>query len=82
MAVQHLREAFNDAAAGVFTASIATLGYERSHDTEWQRLTFSGTAADGSPFATQSDLLRPGTNVMQAARDVALALIAKGKPKS
>ena len=80
MGTKDLREAFNAAAAGAFTASIATLGYEQAHDVEWQRLRFSGTAADGTPFSTQSDLLRAGTNVMQAARDVALALIAKGKP--
>ena len=80
MGVKDLRDAFNVAAAGAFTCTLATLGYEQAHDVEWQRLTFSGTAADGSPFSTQSELLRPKTDVVQAARATALALVAKGKP--
>lgn len=80
MGTKDLRDAFNAEAEGVFTCSVATLGYERKDGAEWQILTFSGTAADGSPFATQSEHLKPGTDVNLAARAAARALIDKGKP--
>jgi hypothetical protein len=80
MGVKELRETFNAAADGQFTCMQATLGYEQANDTEWQRLTFSGIAADGTPFSTQSDRLRPRTDVLQAARETAAAFVAKEKP--
>lgn len=80
MGTKELRESFNDAAGGAFSCQVATLGYERKDDVEWQILKFSGSAADGSAFATQSELLPPKTDLAQAARATALALIAKGKP--
>ena len=81
MGTKELREAFNLAADGRYACNVATLGYEHSDGTEWQILSFSGTDASGAPFMAQSERLRAGTNVMQAARDTALALVDKGKPK-
>ena len=79
MAVKDLREAFNAAADGKFTCQTATLGYTRENDVEWQILSFSGTGDDGMAFATQSKLLKPGANVLEAARAAAQVLIEKGK---
>ena len=79
MGTKDLREAFNTAADGFFTCSVALLDYERVDGVEWQRLTFSGSAADGSAFSTQSGLIPAKSNVTQAARDTAVALIDKGK---
>lgn len=80
MGVKELREAFNAAADGQFTCMTATLGYEQANDSEWQRLTFSGIAVDGTPFSTQSPRLPPGTNILQASRTTAEVLVAKEKP--
>lgn len=77
MGAADLREAFNAVAAPRYTASKALLNYERKDDTDFQRLTFSGHAADGTPFEVKSDLLRPGTDVNQAARDTAQRLIGQ-----
>jgi len=79
MGVRELREAFNSAADGQFTCMMATLGYEQADNIEWQRLTFSGIGADGAPFQVQSARLKAGTNVLDAARETALALVDQGK---
>lgn len=75
MGVSDLKDAFNSIAGPRYTCDKAYLGYERQNDVEWQRLTFSGTAADGTAFSTRSDRLRPHTDVNQAAREVAQALL-------
>ena len=79
MGVKELREAFNAAADGQFTCMQATLGYEQADNIEWQRLTFSGIGADGTPFQAQSARLKAVTNVLDAARETALALLDQGK---
>lgn len=81
MGVNELRDMFNLIAAPAFTCSKAFLGYERKHDTEWQKITFSGTTAAGEPFVKESALLRPGTDVNMVARDIATAMVQpKGPP--
>lgn len=77
MGTAELRSAFNDIAnpAG-FSCSRAELTYEPHEGMEWQRLTFRGTDAAGAVFVVTSDRLRPETDVMLIARDVATKLIA------
>lgn len=76
MAARDLKNMFNLIAAPAFNCSTALLGMERSHDTEWQRLTFSGTKATGGAFTVQSGLIRPGADVNSEAANVARKLIA------
>lgn len=80
MGVSDLRDAFNGVSRPAYTATLALLDYQRSHDTEWQILVFRGTAADGTPFEIKSGLLKPGTVVNQAAKETAQALLDRGKP--
>jgi hypothetical protein len=80
MSAADLLAAFNGAADPAFTATSATLGYERVKDIEYQRLTFAGHKADGSPFEAKSELLRPETNVNDAATAVAQTLLKSQKP--
>lgn len=75
MGVAGLREAFNSVAAPAFTASMAFLSTEHSAGREWSRLLFRGIQADGAAFEVASDLLPGGTDVNQAARQVAQKMI-------
>jgi len=81
MGAKDLREAFNSIAQPIYICTIATLEYERSHDVEWQILSFRGTDQAGVPFSIKSGQLRPGTDVNQAARDTAERLLQQGKPE-
>ena len=81
MSAADLLAAFNGAAFPNFEATNATLGYERAGGTEFTRLTFSGHSHDGAEFTQRSELLRPGVDVNTEAKNVALALLAKQKPK-
>lgn len=76
MAARDLKAMFNLIAAPAFNCSTALLGMETSHDTEWQRLTFSGNTADGGTFTVQSELIRPGSDVNNEAAKVARKLLA------
>lgn len=77
MGVAELRSAFNEVAelAG-FTCARAELNYEPGDAIQWQRLVFRGTDAAGQPFVTRSERLRPETDVVLAAKEVATKLIA------
>lgn len=75
MAASDLRDNFNAVASPAFNCTRATLHYERAHDVESQVLTFTGAAADGSPFEVKRPPLRPGTDVNLAARAVAQTLL-------
>lgn len=75
MGVAGLREAFNSVAAPAFTASMAFLSTEHADGREWSRLLFRGIRGDGAVFEVASDLLPGGTDVNQAARQVAQKLI-------
>lgn len=77
MGVKQLREAFDAAAGAGYSCSIATMHLDRVNNTEWQVLTFSGTAPDGSAFTTQSAGLGPSTNLEAAARATAESFVAK-----
>lgn len=76
MGVAELRTAFNEVAepAG-HTCAKAELSYEAHEGLQWQRLTFRGTDANGVPFVQRSDRLRPETDVILAAREVATKMI-------
>lgn len=80
MGASDLRDAFNLVSAPAFNCNRATLSYERANDVEWTVLTFTGTAADGTPFEIKSPRLRPGTDVNMAARATAQQLLDQGKP--
>ena len=87
MGVADLVSAFNSVTAGKFNCTRATLEYSKANDTEWQILTFYGTDADGVAFVFKADRLRPGGDVIAAARetaqrklDEAAAKAAKGNP--
>jgi hypothetical protein len=80
MGVKALREAFDAAADGRLSCQKALLDYIRQDGAEWQKLSFSGTAADGTAFSTQSELLPAKADVFAAATAVAQKLIGKGTP--
>lgn len=80
MAATDLRDAFNAISEPSFTCVRALLTYEPGDNIQFQRLTFSGTGADGSVFEVRSDRLRPGTDVNLAAADVARKLLEDRKP--
>lgn len=75
MGVKQLREAFDAAAGAGYACSLATMHLERADNAEWQVLTFSGTAPDGSVFTTQSARLGPSTNLEAAARATAESFV-------
>lgn len=79
MGVAELRSSFNEVAelAG-FSCTKAELSYEQHEGIQWQRLTFRGTDANGAAFVQRSERLRPETDVVLAARQVAEDMI---KPK-
>jgi hypothetical protein len=79
MGIAELKAAFNEGAGGAFTATSATLGYERHSDVQFQILTFRGTDAAGRPFERRSDRLRPETDVIVAARDLARSMVEQGE---
>ncbi len=66
MGVSDLRDAFNTVTGDAFACTAATMGYTRAHDVEWQVLSFSGTAANGTPFTVSSPQLRPETDLYAA----------------
>jgi len=78
MGVADLKAAFNEAAPG-FACTRATLGYEQANGTEWQRLTFYGTGADGQAFTIRSDRIRPHGDVLLATRETAARLLDQNK---
>lgn len=80
MGVAELREAFNVGAHPHFTCQRAWLGYESKDNVQFQRLTFHGTGVDGAAFETRSDLLRPESDVIAAARVVGENMAASVKP--
>jgi hypothetical protein len=80
MSVTGLRAAFNSAVQPQFSCATASLTYERANGTEWQRLWFSGTSADGVPFQIKSDRLRAETDLIAAAKAVGEKLIAQQAP--
>lgn len=82
MGVSDLKDNFNSIAGPRYTCLKAYLAYEQADGAEWQRLTFSGTAADGTEFSVQSELLPPHTDVNQAARETAQALLDRKEPLS
>lgn len=69
--VADLRKSFQEVLGVVGTCSKALLEYERTNDTEWQVLFFSGNYADGNGFVIRSDRIRPGDDVNLAARATA-----------
>lgn len=80
MGSSDLRDAFNLIAAPAFNCELATLHYVQAHDVESQVLTFTGSAADGTPFTIESAPLRAGTDVNLAAKATAQQLLDRGKP--
>lgn len=77
-----LRSAFNDAAAPYYTASTATMSQKMSGGIQQSILEFKGTDADGQPFEVKSNLIRPGGDVMQVARETAAAIVQQKKDKA
>jgi hypothetical protein len=75
MGVSELREAFNAVAAPRFTCQRALLDYQREGTAEWQILSFSGIAADGRAFDVKSARIKPGGDVVVAARETANTLL-------
>lgn len=80
MAVTDLVDAFNSVSLPRFTCVRAKLAYEMRDATQFQRLTFSGTASDNLVFEIKSDLLRPDTDVNEAAKAVAKRLLDQPHP--
>lgn len=76
MGVAELRTAFNDIAepAG-FSCAKAELSYTLHEGVQWQILTFRGTDANGAAFVSVSERLRPETDVVAAAKQVATKMI-------
>lgn len=79
MGAADLRTAFNSVTGAKFSCAQATMGYEQANGIQWQRLVFSGTSADGTPFEVRSDRLRPETDLVAAAKGVAQTLLAKSQ---
>lgn len=79
MGIKDIVAAFNAISEPGATCDRAKLAYEHSHDTEWQILTFYGTKADGMPFEIRADPVRPGDNILQAARETATRFVNQGK---
>ncbi len=75
MGAADLRTAFNSVASPQYTATMALMSLERASGKEWSRLRFTGTKADGTKFDVQSDLLPPGADPMQGAKQTAQKLM-------
>lgn len=80
--VKGLRAAFNEAAEPVFSCTMATLNYERKHDSEFTILTFHGKSANGDPFVIKSEDLRANSDLAEACRETATRLLAREIPTS
>lgn len=78
MGIGELREAFNSISQPKATCTLALLDYERHSDSEFQILRFRGIASDGSSFEIKSDPLRGGSNLVDAAKAAAQALLNQG----
>jgi len=76
MGVKDLADAFNQVTGPAASCSKAYLGYVQGGGVEWQILTFDGSLPDGSPFRIKSDRIRPGGDVMLAARQTAQTVAA------
>lgn len=81
MGVADLRAAFNAAASPRYSCTSALMHYEQHAGIDWQRLTFSGIGPDGVKFEVRSDQLRPGADVITAAREIGAKLLAQGESK-
>jgi hypothetical protein len=68
MGTKELRENFNQVAEPRAACQDALLYYENAGVTQWQRLKFSGIDGSGQPFEIISNRLRPGSDVVMAAR--------------
>lgn len=71
MGTKELREGFNQVAEPRLSCQDAFLNYETHQGMQFQRLKFSGIDGNGERFEITSDRLRPGSDVVQAARDTA-----------
>ena len=80
MAVADLIDAFNSVSEPRFTCVKALQWYETKDQTQFQRLRFSGTGENGNVFKIESDLLRPDTDLNEAARAVARRLLNQPAP--
>ncbi len=80
MGVGELRESFNAVASPIYVAQMAFLHYTRAHDTEWQVVTIRGTDDAGATFEAVSDPLPPHTDLNQAAKELAQAMIDQRNP--
>lgn len=78
MGIAGVREAFNEISAPGHVCEMAFLTNERSAGREWSRLKFRGISAAGAAFEVNSDLLPGGTDVNEAARQVAQKLVNEG----
>jgi hypothetical protein len=80
LGVAELKQAFNEVAEPAFSAQKAYLSYETKDTIQFQRLKFSGTSQDGTQFEVASDQVRPGGDVLSAARETAQRLLARKPP--
>lgn len=74
-----LRTAFNEAAKPYFKAITAMMSQKMSGGIQQSILEFKGTDDGGQPFEVKSNLIRPGGDVMQAARETAAAIVQRKK---
>lgn len=77
MGARELREAFNAVAGQAATCTLALLNYKAVAGTQYSVLTFEGRFPDGSRFRIIGDQVRPGGDVIAAARATAQQLLDK-----
>ena len=82
MGVANLAAAFNEVSGVRFNCTRAYLSYKQAHDSEWQVIRFCGTGPDGTAFEVSSPMLRAGTDLAAAARQVAQTLLDRKEPAS
>lgn len=80
MGVSGLREAFNNVSEPTYTCTLASMTYERKHDTEFQILMFRVRAEDGTEVIVTSDDIPPNGDLTTACRDTAQKLLDQGIP--
>lgn len=77
MGIKEIQDEFNNTTGPAANCVKALMSYKPMGGAEYQILFFSGNYPDGSEFVVQSDLVRPGGDLLAAARATAQALLQK-----
>jgi hypothetical protein len=80
MGIAEVKAAFQQTIGDAYDCTLALMDIEHAHGIEYQRLFFRVSGPDGVKEEIRSDQIRPGGDLIQAAKDTALRLLNQKTP--